>query len=217
MSGRVVLIDQYGTNVITWADPATAKVYAQLPIGTGFASANPYDYLELDATTAYVTRWGNNLKPGQQPFDSGSDVLVLDTQKPAITKSIAMPVIDDLPPCPAAMLQVGDTVMVVLQRLSNDYSTQGDAMLVGVKDEAIAWQSTLTGLKNCDHPTLSPSGHTMALACQGQIISSTGAVMNTSASAIALYDVTALPPKLRSSPSPSPTSSGRPSRAAWRG
>ena len=100
-SGRVVLIDQYGSNVITWADPATAKVYAQLPIGTGFES-NPYDYLETGATKAYVTRWGNNLKPGQQAFDSGSDVLVLDTQKPAITKSIAMPVVDCCPPAPRA-------------------------------------------------------------------------------------------------------------------
>jgi hypothetical protein len=194
VSGRVVLIDQYGSNVITWADPATAKVYAQLPIGTGFES-NPYDYLETGATTAYVTRWGNNLKPGQQAFDTGSDVLVLDTQKPAITKSIAMPVVDSLPPCPAGMIQVGSTVMVVLQRLSNDYSTQGDAMLVGVQNEAVAWQSTLTGLKNCDHPTLSPSGKTMALACEGEI-SSAGTVMNASASALALYDVTALPPKL---------------------
>ncbi len=106
LSGHVVLIDQLGSNVITWANPATAKVYAQLPVDTGFGS-NPYDYLETSATTAFVTRWGNNLKPGQQAFDSGSDVLVLDianleTQKPTITKSIAMPVIDSLPPAPQA-------------------------------------------------------------------------------------------------------------------
>ena len=194
-SGRVVLIDQYGTNVITWADPVTGKVYAQLPVGTGFASANPQDYLEIDATSAYVTRYGHNLSPGKQAFDTGSDVLVIDTQKPAITKSIPMPVVDSLPPCAVSMLNVGDTTMVVLQRLSDDFTTQGDAMIVGLQNEAIAWQTTLTGLKNCDHPVLSPSGKTMAMGCEGQL-GSTGSVMDASTSALALYDVTALPPRL---------------------
>jgi hypothetical protein len=39
-SGSVVLMDRYGTNVITWADPSSAKVFAQLPVGIGFES-NP--------------------------------------------------------------------------------------------------------------------------------------------------------------------------------
>jgi hypothetical protein len=213
-SGRVVLIDQYGTNVLTWADPATAKVYAQLPVGTGFES-NPYDYLEIDSTYAYVTRWDQNLAPGKQAFDAGGDVLVVDTQKPAITKSIPMPVVDSLPPCPAGLLQVGDTVMVVLQRTSNDFSTVGDAMLVGLQNEAIAWQTTLTGLKNCDRPVLSPSGKTMAMACEGQL-TSTGSVMDASTSALALYDVTTLPPKLiRSFPIVDQLGSTAQSGVAW--
>lgn len=191
-SGRVVLIDQYGTNVVTWADPATAHVYAQLPVGTGFES-NPYDYLETDASHAYLTRWGINDAPGKQPFDSGSDVLVLDTQTPAITQSIAMPVEDALPPRPASMLRVGDTAMVVLQRISEDFSTEGESAIVGLQNGAIAWEIHLTGLKGCDHPTLSPSGKTMAIACEGQI-DSNGNVIDASASAVALYDVTSLPP-----------------------
>jgi hypothetical protein len=193
-SGRVVLIDRYGTNVITWADPATAHVYAQLPVGTGFISANPQDYLELDATRAYVTRWGVNDAPGAQPFDSGSDVLIIDTQTPAITGSIAMPVEDALPPRPAGMVRVGDTVIVVLQRTSEtDFNTVGENALVGVKNDAIAWETHLTGLKGCDRPTLSPSGHTMAIGCEGQL-DANGNVQDLSTSAIALYDVTSLPP-----------------------
>jgi hypothetical protein len=192
-SGRVVLLDRYGTNVITWADPATANVYAQLPVGTGFES-NPQDYIELDATSAYVSRWGVNDAPGAQPFDSGSDVLVIDTHAPAITASIPMPVEDSLPPRPAGMVRVGDTVIVVLQRTSEDFMTVGENALVGVENGAIAWETHITGLKGCDRPKLSPSGQTMAIGCEGQL-DANGNVTDLSTSAIALYDVTTLPPK----------------------
>jgi hypothetical protein len=192
-SGRVVLIDRYGTNVVTWADPATAHVYAQLPVGTGFES-NPMDYIEIDAKTAYVSRWGVNGAPGAQAFDSGSDLLVIDTQTPAIIGSIPMPVKDSLPPGPAGMVRVGDTVIVVLQYTSGDFKTVDDSVLVGVSGGAIAWQVDITGLKNCDRPSLSPSGRTMAVGCEGQL-DMNGKVVDLSAAAVALYDVTSLPPK----------------------
>lgn len=194
-SGRVVLLDRYGTNVVTWADPSSAKVLAQLPVGTGFES-NPQDYLEFDATHAYLTRAGVNAAPGKQPFDEGSDVLVLDTARPpSITKSIAMPTSEGLPPNPASMVAVGSTVIVVLSPISTDFATVGHGVLVGLENEAIAWKQTVTGLKTCDHPTLSPSGRTMALACEGQL-DAMGNVMDTAESAVALFDVTTLPPKL---------------------
>ena len=76
---------------------------------------------------AYLTRWGSQRRTRQTALRLGSDVLVLDTQTPAITQSIAMPVEDALPPRPASMLRVGDTVMVVLQRISEDFSTEGES------------------------------------------------------------------------------------------
>jgi hypothetical protein len=192
-SGRVVLLDRYGTNVITWADPATAHVYAQLYVGAGFES-NPQDYVEIDPSHALVSRWGVNDAPGAQPFDTGSDVLVLDTQKPAVTASIPLPVEESLPPRPAGMVRVADTVMVVLQRTSEDFKTVGENALVGVQNGAIAWEVHVTGLKGCDRPSLSPSGHTMAIGCEGQL-DANGDVTDLSAAGIALYDVTTLPPK----------------------
>jgi hypothetical protein len=193
-SGKVVLIDQFGTNVLTWADPSSGKVLAQMSIGTGFES-NPYDYLEASSTTAYVTRWGVNAAPGKMPFDAGSDVLVVDTQTRAITKSIPMPMQAGLPPRPASMTKVGDTVIVVLQPLSTDFSTYGDGVLVGLQNEAIAWQLPLKGLQNCDRPNLSPDGTTLALGCEGPI-DMNGNVTDPSKTGLALYDVTTLPPKL---------------------
>lgn len=196
-SGRVVLLDRFGTNVLTWADPSSGKVLSQLPVGAGFES-NPQDYLEIDATHAYVSRWGDNAAPGKQPFDQGSDVLVLDLHdiaKPILTKSIPMPVVGGLPPRPARMLDVGGTVVVVLQRTSDDFATVGDAMLIGLANEAIAWQLVVAGFKNCDRPVLSPSGRTMAMGCEGQLATD-GTVMNPAASGILVYDVSSLPPRL---------------------
>jgi hypothetical protein len=191
-SGRVVLLDRYGTNVVTWADPSTAAVLSQLPVGTGFES-NPQDYLEVDATRAYVTRWGVNDAPGKQAFDSGSDVLVVDTTMPAITASIAIPAEGGLPPRPAGMVQIRDTVLVVLQRTSEDFNTVGESAIVGIQNDAIAWEVHINGLKNCDRPSLSPSGATLAVGCGGQL-DMNGNVEDLSASAIALFDVTQLPP-----------------------
>src|SRR5690606_24167107 len=82
-SFRVVLIDRYGTNVITWADPRSGRVTAQLPVGTGFDS-NPQDYLEIDDHLAYVSRFGQNTAPGREAYDEGGDLLIVDTEGPRI-------------------------------------------------------------------------------------------------------------------------------------
>ena len=192
-SGRVVLLDRYGTNVLTWADPSTAKVLGQLPVGTGFES-NPQDYVETDATHALISRWGVNDKPGVLPFDHGSDVLVVDTQALAITASIAMPATGGLPPRPSGMIRIGPSTLVVLQNESEDFKTWGDSVLVGVVNEAVAWKMTVTGLKGCNRPVLSPSGKRMALSCEGQL-DANGNVEKLAESAVVLYDVTSLPPK----------------------
>jgi hypothetical protein len=192
-SGLVVLLDRYGTNVVTWADPKTAKVLAQLPVGTGFES-NPQDYVEVDATRAYLSRWGVNDAPGAQPFDSGSDLLIVDRIAPKILGRIAMPSTGGLPPRPSGMTRVGDQVVVVLQNESEDFKTQGDTVLVGVAADAVAWQVTVRGLKNCRVPQLSPSGKTLGLSCEGPL-DMNGNVTDNGAAAIALLDVTSLPPK----------------------
>jgi hypothetical protein len=192
-SGRVVLLDRYGTNVITWADPVTAKVLAQLPVGTMFES-NPQDYVEVDATRAYVSRWGVNDAPGKVSFDGGSDVLVIDSHAPKILSRIPMPVTGGLPPRPSGMTRVGEQVIVVLQNESEDYKTMGDSVLVGIASDAVAWQAPVAGLKGCRVPALSPTGKVLALSCEGAL-DMNGNVIDLTAAAIALFDVTSLPPK----------------------
>ncbi len=169
-SGRIVILDRYGTNVITWVDPASAQVQAQLPVGTGFES-NPQDYIEIDDTRALVSRWGTNENPDQQSFDGGSDLLVIDTRAPSIIGRIALPWHDDLPPRPAGIARVGDSFAVVLQRLSADYATQGDAEIVRVNplNLEVVQELRLSGVSNCGGLVSRPGDSGFALVCTGPL------------------------------------------------
>jgi hypothetical protein len=193
-SGRVVLVDRFGTNVVTWLDPETAKVLEQLPVGTGFES-NPQDYLELDERRALVSRWGENPAPGREPFDSGGDLLVLDTLAASITNAIALPRDDEYPPRPGAITRLGEQAVVTLERLARDFRSAGDARFVGVdpRTESVRWAIDLPGLQNCGGVTPSPSGLRAVVACTG-FVDRDGRADGTAASALVVFDATESPP-----------------------
>src|SRR5262249_49627102 len=92
-SGRVVLLPP-SASVLTWVDPTTAAVTAQLSVRTGFLS-NPYDYLEVAPDKAYVTRFESNPQPGKEAFDGGGDVLVIDPQSFALRGRVDLSSSDD--------------------------------------------------------------------------------------------------------------------------
>jgi hypothetical protein len=193
-SGRVVLLDRFGTNVITWADPSSARVLGQLAVGTGFES-NPSDYLEVDAHSAFVTRWGQNANPGQEDNDRGGDVLVVDTESFTILGSIELPFRDSLPPRPSGMTRRGDHVYIPLERVSDDYSTTGEASLavLSISAQSVDREITLSGLKACGRPALSPDGQHFAVACTGAL-DMDGNSEDISESAVVLFDATQYPP-----------------------
>ncbi len=194
-SKRVVVIDRYGTSVLTWMNLADASVIAQLGVGTGFDS-NPQDYIEVDATRAFVSRYGTNPTPGQQANDQGGDLLILDATKFAITGRIAMPEENPaLQPCPAGMNWMGSDVVVTLQRFSADFTQVGDGRFVGVSPttNAVDWTVNIAGLQNCGRVVLSPSGKLAAIACSSQENTTTSA-FNPAGSDIVIYDATAKPP-----------------------
>jgi hypothetical protein len=194
-SGRLVLLDRLATSVITWMDPSTGGVVAQLPVGTGFES-NPHDYIEVDATHALVSRYTTNPSPGQQPFDQGGDLLVLDTSKPAIVGRIAIPEEDaTLHPCPDLMTWVGGELVLTLARWAPDFSKAGDGRFVGVSPTAqtIDWTVTVTGLSSCGRLALSPSRALGAIACSG-VEDVTTSTFDPKASDVVIYDLTQTPP-----------------------
>jgi hypothetical protein len=195
-SGRLLLVDRYGTNVLTWMNVADASVLAQLPIGTGFQS-NPHDYIEVDATRAFVTRFGTNPNPGQMPFDKGGDLLVVDTTTPAIAGRIAIPEENPaLQPCPDLMTWMGHEVVVTLGRWSADFSQVGDGRFLGVSARAgtIDWTVNVTGLQSCGRVAVSPSGRVAAIACSSLENMATHR-FDPTLSDIVVYDATTTPPR----------------------
>jgi len=197
-SKRLLIIDRFGTNVLTWMDLGNASVLAQLSIGTGFQS-NPHDYLEVDGTRAYVSRFGTNPAPGAQPFDQGGDLLILDTQSYAITGRIPMPEEDpQLQPCPDALTPLRGDVVVSLGRRSANFSRTGDGRFVGVSPATnqVTWQLDIPGLQACGRLAVAPSGALAAVACSGTLDTSTG-LFDPAGSDIVVYDATVTPPKER--------------------
>lgn len=192
-SGQLVVIDRYPNSVLTWLDPKTAHVLAQLSVATGFIS-NPHDYLEVSGTKAYVTRYETNPAPGAKPFDGGGDLLVLDIGSKTIRGHVALGSSTDgnFLPRPDRMIPVGDEVWVVLQRANADLSATADSRLVGVdpKTDTVTWKLDLPSAADCSGFARSPSGDRVALACSGAFSDADP----KSRSTIILLDATAHPP-----------------------
>jgi hypothetical protein len=195
-SGRVVLLDRFGTNALTWLNPADAAVLAQLDVDPGGIESNPADYLEVSSERAYVSRWGHSSDEMVAAENRASDILVIDTKAPAILGRIPLPMNGDVPPRPGGMLRVGSEVLVALDRVSTDWATTLEAELIGLDtaNDAIAWQYTITGHKNCGTPRLSPDGKRIAVACAGDM-DYDGVVANPEESALLLFDATERPLK----------------------
>ncbi|MGC4070242.1 MAG: hypothetical protein QM784_37390 [Polyangiaceae bacterium] len=195
-SKRVVLIDRFGSNVITWMDLESATVLAQLRVGTGFES-NPQDYAEFDTDRAVISRYGTNSSPGHEDFDQGGDLLVIDTKTPKILERIAMPEENtELLPRPAGITKLGDVLVVALERLSFDFDSCGEGRFVGVspKDGKIVYTVDIPKLKNCGRLAISPSGKLGAVACSSQFDGGTYRY-NPEESDVVIFDLTVSPPK----------------------
>jgi hypothetical protein len=191
-SGSAVLIDR-GNAAIDWVVPKTTKVLAQLSVSTGFAS-DPHDYLEVAPGKAYVTRYATNTTPGMMPNDGGGDILVLDTQKHAVTGRIDLSDPDNgmLEARPDRMLSIGGQVWVSLERTDATYATIGDARIAGVDPttDKRTFELDLPKIASCGGLAVSPSGKVVAATCSGLLASTS----DTSQSALVLLDATKNPP-----------------------
>lgn len=193
--GELVVVDRFGTNVLTFVDVRTAEVRAQLPVGTGF-EANPQDYLELSEHLAVVPRLGENTSPGRERFDAGSDLLLIDPSVPSITGSVAMPRRAGYRPNPVAVTELGDDVLVTLRHAKGDFSALDESELVAVTIEAprVRYRLPLRGFKNCGRAELSPRRTVLAVACAARI-DRRGAVTEPETSGVLLLSADTDPPR----------------------
>jgi hypothetical protein len=193
--GELVTVDRYGTNVLTFLDTKTAAVRAQLPVGTGF-EANAQSYVELSEHLAVVPRVGENADPGREPFDSGSDLLLLDPSVPSVVGSLPLPKKDGFLPHPAGATLLGADVLVTLQHSKANYSGFAEGELVAFTGRELRerYRVPLSGLKNCSKVEVSPSGARLAIACEG-VIDRRGAALEPEASALLVLDALVDPPR----------------------
>ena len=192
---ELVLIDRHGTNVLTFVDAKTAIVRGQLPVGGEGFESNPQDYLELDEHRALVPRLGENNLPGRQPFDTGSDLLVIDPSVPVITGSIPLPRRSGFLPNPVAVTRVADDLLVTLQHARANYSGMADSEIVAFSahDQSVRYRLSLSGLRNCGRVEVAPSGRFLAVACTGHV-DRNGAVAEPETSGLVLLDASQIPP-----------------------
>jgi hypothetical protein len=164
---ELVLIDRYGTNVLTFVDTVSGRVRAQLPVGTGFES-NPQDFLTLDAGRALVARFGVDPRPGDVALDGGDDVLVVDTETPALVRRVVLPRKEGTPARPGALTPFGGKVYVNLHRLAADFdrAVDADVAVLDGRTGELERVVALPGLRNCGKPVFSQDG-LMATACSG--------------------------------------------------
>ncbi|MCW5789367.1 MAG: hypothetical protein KIT72_02995 [Polyangiaceae bacterium] len=170
---HLVLIDRYPASVLTWVELTTGRVRAQLNVGTGFA-ANPHDYVEVSEELAYVTRFEPNSSSGLQPFDAGSDLLILDPRGPSITGRIDLsaliPVgLEGYHPRPDKLLRVGSQLYLLASAYSLDFrqSLPSRIARIDIATNTVQAVLELTGLHGCAGMDLSPNQTRLAVGCSG--------------------------------------------------
>ena len=172
-AGDVLLIDREQA-VLTVLDPVSATVTAQIQLATGFNGANPQDVLEVGPDKLYVSRYGKNQSPGAEPFDAGSDILIVDTASEEVSGRIDLGAVMDgaaegILPNPSRLVKHGDRAFLLLSAYSKNFSASDDgrvAVIDTMSDEVAAF-AVVTNMRGCSGLAMAPSGDRLAVGCSG--------------------------------------------------
>lgn len=174
--GVVAVLDRLSADVLTRVRVADRHVLGQVKTHTPPAagatiafSSNPQDYLYVDPTTAWVSRYEPNLDPAVPAADRGTDLLRIDpstmtrttdrvdlsvfnTRARKLDPVTGQPTGDevDVYARPSRITRVGDTLVVGLARLSFDFAVAGPGMvaLVDLRTRAVRGFE-LPALRSC--------------------------------------------------------------------
>lgn len=170
---EMVLVDRYPASVLTWVRTEDGVPARQLSINSGFL-ANAQDWISVDETRGYASRYQANPDPGREPFDGGSDVLVVDPRTPAVVGRIGFEGVLDgedagLVPSPGRMVLAGDRLVVLLSVYSADFerSGEGRVAIIDTTTDAVVAVHRVPGLRGCSALSLDPSGERVAVGCSG--------------------------------------------------
>jgi hypothetical protein len=193
IGGDVVLIDDVNS-ALTWVNPQTCAIRHQISIST-FASL-PHDVVSASADKAYVTRFGTNSTPTDDPMSRGEDLVILNlasTPDPTIVGRIdlapfAAPVAGSVIQArPDAGLIVGGNLYVTLASQSANYAATGVGRIVVVDTatDAVSGMIDLPGLAGCSRMQYQSSTKTLLVACGG----ASSEIDQSATSGVALIDL----------------------------
>lgn len=174
-ASEIVLVDRNRASVLTWIDVESGTPARQLSVRTGFGG-NAQDYVAISPAKGYVTRYEKNPTPGREPFDGGSDVLVIDPAAPAIVGRIDLQQAlaadeQDLVPSPSRVVVDGDRAVVLLAVLERNFTPRADSRLavIDTATDTVVAVHPIPGLRNCNALALAPGGGRVAVGCTGVI------------------------------------------------
>ena len=201
------LIDRSGpTPRVIWIDLSTGATSRTLAVDTGFP-ANPHDFALSSQTKAYVSRFGHNRDAGKQPFDEGSDLLIVNPKASTVIGSIDLhsALEDDSGanlPRPENVIIVGQYAYVLLGTLPlNGFAATASSRLVMIDIETDSIRETLVldGLRGCQSIALAPNEKEIAVLCSA--LSNSNGDSEEQYSGIAIVSLTPEPKLLRHLPS----------------
>jgi len=166
--GLLVLVDRFPNSVVTLLDADIGVVVRQIGVGTGFA-ANPQDVWWRSRTEGWVTRLEKNPTPGDQAFDEGDDILVIDGEAGVITGRI--PLTAEAPAGFLArahgMVAQGGEVWAALAVIAEDFMSGTDSRLLAISPETRVATANIqmTGFRGCNG--VAARGETLFVVCSG--------------------------------------------------
>lgn len=187
---------------IVWLSLAGGGVARRLSVATGF-QANPHDFVQLSPEKAYVARFGHNHASGKEPFDRGSDLLIVDPRAGKLLGSLDLrealgsDAEQNLPRPEQVLVRDGFAYVLLgtLPLRSFTAATSSRLAVVDVTTDEIVSTLVLPDLRGCGGMDVSPDGAELAVFCSALTDSNGGS--QAAFSGIALVSLSPMPKLLR--------------------
>jgi hypothetical protein len=133
-----------------------------------------------------VPRFAANLDPGDEVFDGGEDVLVIDPSVPEITGRIDLSRVlqgeaEELHAHPDRAVLVGDFLYVLVVVFDVGYQRRADSRLavIDTRDDHVVAIHRFLGLTSCSTLVRAPGDQEIAVACNGSFVAALGDVADS--------------------------------------
>lgn len=179
--GELVVIDR-AASTLTWIEPVTLKVRAQMSVGAANYGVNPQDALTM-GNKMYVSRYDAVFDAATGIVNEGDDLAVIDLTTRKVTGRVALTDQAAAVPGttatilarPVGLQRVDTLVYVLLQSQALDWTAQGSAVLVVVDtaSDSVVKRLVLGNRRNCGMGALDPERVELIFTCGGRFLSPT--------------------------------------------